>query len=195
MKKNGFTKVPANRERNLKRKSRKLPFPKVSQSPPPRTESPVRIDQKKGKPEVKNSELEKAKNINETISKMIYTFKSHKFNKGTGLKSYMNRNIGLGGFKKSVLNDKLIEEEYKEIVQLQADELKKEDKSTPFTIFNSSEYKKDQIKSRAAKLIAHSRARSSGIDPSLLKEDPKSIANSAQFEGSKAIANNSKRQS
>ena len=179
MKKNVFTKIPANRERNLKRKSRKLPFPKVNQSPPPRTESPVRIDQKKGKPEILNPELEKAKNINETISKMIYTFKSHQFNKGTGLKSYMNNKFGLGGLKKSVLNDKLIEEEYNEIVQLQADELKKEDKSTPFTIFNSKEYKKDQIKSRATKLIAHSRTRSSGIDASLLNGDPKSVVNSS----------------
>jgi len=93
--------------------------------------------------EVDKSELEKVKNINETISKMIYTFKSHQLNKGTGLNSYMNRNIGLGGLKKSVLNDKLIEEEYKEIVQLKADELKKEDKSMPFTIFNSKEYRED----------------------------------------------------
>ena len=80
---------------------------------PIRTQSPQRNDKKNQKTEEKNTELEKVKNINDTISKMIYTFKSQKFNKGTGLKSYMNRNIGLGQIKKSVLiNDKLIEEEY-----------------------------------------------------------------------------------
>ena len=69
---------------------------------------------------------------------------------------------------------------------MKADELKKEDKSTPFTIFNSKEYRKDQIQSRAEKLIAHSRTRSSGINLDHLNYDSKAVANSTNFEGSKS---------